>query len=64
VISCQKTKYLSAADTLRETQLSQFYRYANISQHFYGPKNLGLVGDMCSLGEYICSGKADMNSHV
>jgi hypothetical protein len=64
VISIPYLNAITAWDTLRETQLSQFYRYANISQHFYGPKNLGLVGDMCSLGEYICSGKADMNSHV
>ena len=43
-ISLQKTKYYSDTDILRETQISQYYRYAKISQQFEGPKNLLLVG--------------------
>jgi len=41
-----KMEKKSGTDILRETQISQKYRYANISQQFKGPKNLLLVGDI------------------
>ena len=34
-ILVNKIRIFAGGDILRETQLSQFYRYANISQHFY-----------------------------
>ena len=35
-------------DILRETQISQYYRYAKISQLFGGVQKYGYVGDIAS----------------
>ena len=41
----QKTKYQPSKDILRETQISQFYRYAKISQLLEAGQFCRYVGD-------------------
>jgi hypothetical protein len=48
-ISLQKTKYQPNACILRETQISQFYRYAKKIQISLDPKKYRYVGVICNL---------------